>query len=326
MRKRIWIPEYQIPEREIVELPPVKLGGYFYVDLIDAKTGEIKQHLEFPNLITDKGLDFIGQGISLDTMYNLLAVGTGSTVPSVSDTTLEAIVASSVGSQGIADVDSTSTTPEFSFRRRTRVFLEGVANASLSELGWLVSGVAANRALFKDLAGNPTTIEKTKEDVLRVVYEYRIFAPLNDVTGTIAVGDLATSSIAYTIRPQNVNQSNGWPNLLDNMGDYSTPEARVHETLVLGSRTGNNNPSPQASETTSSFAPYALGSFFRDMEYKWTPLDGNFSSQIGLITWNPWNTASDLMIWQMHLSQSIEKEINNTLRMTFRQRWARVNL
>ena len=326
MMKRIWIPEYQVPEKEIIELPPVKLGGYFYVDLIDAKTGEIKQHLEFPNLITDKGLDFIGQGTSLDTLYNLLAVGTGSTTPAVSDTTLEAQVASTTSDGGIADFDSTSTSPEFSFRRRARVFLGGVANASLTELGWLVGGVIANRALFKDLACNLTTIEKTKEDILRVVYEYRIFAPLNDVTGTIGASDLATSSIAYTIRPQNVNQNNGWPNLLDNMGDYSTPEARVHETSVLGSRTGDNNPSPQASETTSSFAPYTLGSFFRDMEYKWTPPNGNFSSQIGLITWNPWNTSGDLMLWQMHLSQSIEKEINNTLRITFRQRWTRVDI
>ncbi len=325
MRKRIWIPEPQVPKKEIVELPPIKLGGYFYVDLIDAKTGEVKQHLEFPNLITDKGLDFIGQGTSLDTIYTTLAVGTGSTAPAVSDTALEALVASTTSNGGFSDSDATSASPEFSFRKRTRVFLEGVATANLTELGWLFGGVAANRKLFKDLAGNPTTIEKTKEDILQIVYEYRIFAPLNDVTGTIAGGDMATSSIAYTIRPQNVNQSNGWPNLLDNMGDYSLPEARVHETSVLGSRTGDNDPSPQASESTSSFAPYVDGTFLRDMEYTWNPPDGNFGSQVGLITWHPWFTSGDLLLWQMHLSQSIEKGADNKVDITFRQRWTRVD-
>ena len=95
---------------------------------------------------------------------------------------------------------------------------------------------------------------------------------------------------------------------------------------ILGSRTGNNNPSPQDSESTSSFAPYVAGTFFRDMEYTWNPSDGNFASQIGLITWNPWNTTSDLMVWQMHLSQSIEKEVNNKIDITFRQRWTRVSI
>ncbi len=87
-RKRLWIPESdKIPVHHI-ELPPVQIGGYYYVYLIDAETGEVKRELEFPNLITDSGLDFIGQGTSLDTIYTTLAVGTSNTTPTVSDTAL----------------------------------------------------------------------------------------------------------------------------------------------------------------------------------------------------------------------------------------------
>ncbi len=325
-RKRIWIPEHKNLKAEIIELPPIQLGGKFIVDLIEAKTGVIKQHLEFPNLITDRGLDLIGEGTSLDTLYNTLSVGTDNTAPTVSDTTLGASVTSSANNGGDADVDSTSSSPEFAFRRRTRIFLEDAANANLTELGWVVGGQTANRALFKDLNDNPIAIEKTTADILRVVYEYRIFAPLNDVTGTIGAGGLATASIDYTIRAQNVNQANGWPNLLTNMGDYSTPEARVHETQIIGSRTGDNNPSPRASESTSSFLAYSAGTFFRDMSYEWSPSDGNFGSNISLITWNPWSTPGDLLTWQMHLSQSIEKTENNKLDIIFRQSWTRVSI
>lgn len=324
-RKRIWIPEsLEALEKPIIELPPISIGGYYYVDLIDAKTGEVKQHLEFPNLITDAGLDFIGTGTTLNSIYNLLAVGTSSTTPTVSDTTLGAKIDDTTNDGGVADSDSTEASPrEFSFRRRTRIFTEAEAIGSLRELGWEVGGVIANRALFKDLVGNLTTIEKTDNDVLQIVYEYRIFAPQNDVTGTFTPV-VGSGSIDYTIRPQNVNANNGWPNLLDNMGNYSLREARVHETQVIGSRTGNNNPSPQASETSSSIEGYVTGTFFRDMKYQWTFPTANFGGFINLLTWNPWNTSGDLMLWQMHLSSSIEKATDTRFDVTFRQRWIRV--
>lgn len=324
-RKRIWIPEsLEALDKPIVELPSIEIGGYYYVDLIDAKTGKIKQHLEFPNIITDTGLNFVGTGTSLTSLYTILAVGTSATLPTVSDTALGAKIATSSNDGGVADVDSTESTPrEFSFRRRTRIFTETEAVGSLRELGWEVGGVLANRALFKDLNGAITTVEKTSNDVLQVVYEYRIFAPLNDVTGTFTP-TLGSSSVDYVLRAQNVNANNGWPNLLDNMGSYSTPEARAHETAVIGSRTGNNDPSPQSSESTSSLEAYVAGTFFRDMNYRWTFADANFGSFINLVTWNPWNSAGDLMIWQMFFSSSVEKTINDRFDVTFRQRWTRV--
>ncbi len=285
----------------------------------------MKQHLEFPNLITDAGLDLIGTGTALDALYTTLAVGTDGSTPNVSDAALGAEVASSTDDGGNDDLDSTESSPlEYAFRRRTRIFSEASANEPLRELGWKVGGVLANRALFKDLNGNPTKVEKTTNDLLRVVYEYRVFAPLYDVTGSIVIGPPACGSIEYFIRPQNVNQNNGWPNLLDNMGSYYLPEARAHQSAVIGSRTGNNDPAPDESETTSSFATYVTGTFFRDMSYRWSFPDANFTGGVNLITWHPWNTSSDLMIWQMFLTQSIDKTINVRLDLTFRQRWDRV--
>ena len=323
-RQRVWIPEsLRPPMQPIIDMPSIQLDGYYYVDLIDAKTGEVKQHLEFSNLITDAGLNFIGSGTPLNSIYNLLSVGTSNTTPTVSDVALGGKIASSSNGDGQADTDGFQTSPvEFAFRRRIRVFLEEEANGNLRELGWEFGGVIANRTLFKDLKGNPTTVIKTNLDILKVVYEYRVFAPLNDVTGTFSFAP-GSASVGYTIRPQNVGTANGWGNLVDNMGSYSTPEARVHEANDFLDRTLDNNPSPQASEDTSSFGGYTAGTFFKDMEYQWNFATANFGSNVNLVTWNPWNSAADDMVWQMHLSSSIEKNINTRLNLIFRQRWTR---
>ena len=324
-RNRIWIPEATSPVTEsIVELPPIGIGGYFYVDLIDAKSGEIKQHLEFPNLITDAGLDLIGTGVKLNVVYNELAVGTGTSTPAVTDTALDAQVDSTTSDNGIADADGTVSTPrEYAFRRRTRVFLEGEANADLTELGWKVGSTLANRALFKDLAGNSTTVFKTDNDLLQISYEYRIFAPTVDLSGSFDLG-IGSGSTSYMLRPQNVGQADGWGALRTDMGDFTSPFAKVHETAQLGSRTGNNDPSPSAEESSNTFLTYTSSNFFRDMEYEWTYSDAVFGSGIGLITWNPWFSSGNKAIWQMFLSSSLEKTNTNKFTIRFRQRWDRV--
>lgn len=323
-RKRLWIPEYT-PVQTVVEFPTITLGGHYHVYLIDAETKKVKQELEFSNLITDAGLDFIGTGITLSTIYTTLVVGIDDTTPTISDIALGNEIADTTNSDGQADVDGSETVPvEFAFRRRVRQFNENEANGDLKELGWKVGSVVANRTLFKDFEGNLITIFKTDRDILKIVYEYRIFAPPNDITGSF-IFSAGSGSVFYTIRPMNTTVALGWNKLLDDMGDYSDIEAKVHESNVFVDRTLANNPAPRVSETSSSFATYVPGTFFRDMTYKWDFSVGVFDNQINLVTWNPWPDlfSSGLMIWQMHLSSSIEKTSANRLDITFRQRWTR---
>lgn len=325
-RNRLWIPESErAPLQTMVDLPTIHIGGKYYVDLIDAESGNVKQHLEFSNLITDAGLNFIGTGTTLDSIYTTLAVGIDNTAPSASDVTLGNKIGDTTNSDGQPDVDGFETTPvEFAFRRRIRQFAQSEAIGDLRELGWEVGGVIANRALFKDVNGNPTTVIKTSRDILRIIYEYRIFAPLNDVLG-IFVFAPGSASISYTIRPMNVNVTLGWVKLLDDMGRYSDVEAKVHESNTFVGRTQANAPNPNASESSSSFVEYVPGTFFRDTTYNWNFSAANFGSQINLVTWAAWPDlfSSGLMHWQMHLSSSIEKTASTRLEITARQRWAR---
>jgi len=322
-RKRIWVPDLEEQPKMVVELPPIKIQGIYYIDLIDSESGEIKQHLEFENLITDDGLDLIGTGTSLDSALTTLAVGSGGSTPSTSDTALDNEVDSTTSDGGYSDVDTVETSPEeYSSRKRTRVFTESEAVADLRELGWKGGGVLVNRTLFKDAEGVPTVVEKSDRDILRIVYEYRIFAPLEDVTGTQNFS--GSNTVDYRIRPQRVNSSPGWLGLLDNMGNYASALAYAHETKQLTDRYSSNNPSPSELYSSKTLETYTAGSFYRDMVFKWTYSDGNFASGIGLITWNLWPGAGGTTrIWQMYCSQSIDKTEDNRLDITFRQRWTR---
>lgn len=322
MRKRIWIPT-QVSSPFVVELPTIGVEGLYHVELIDEDSGKIKKCLDFHNVITNNGLNSIGSGTTLNVALNILAVGTGSTTPAITDTALVAQIASTSFDGGFADFDSTQTIPvEFSFRKRTRVFLASEANGDLRELGFVSGNVLINRSLFKDSQGNPTTVLKTATDLLKVVYEYRIYAPLTDVTGTFHLGPAACGSLDYVIRPQNVNNALGWGALLSNMGSQSAGAA-LHESLVLSSRTSNNEPTPTADASTASLLPYTGSNFYQDTFFFWDYTVGNFTSSGHLVTWNPWK-ASNRNIWQMACSASIEKHDTNQLTLIFRQRWTRV--
>ena len=67
MRQRIWIPESFDHKTQVPEISigfTIGVGGYFVVDLLDAESGRIKEHYEFPNLITDLGLDAVAGQIN----------------------------------------------------------------------------------------------------------------------------------------------------------------------------------------------------------------------------------------------------------------------
>ena len=288
-RQRIWIPKISSPTTgSIIALPPTKIEGHYTVDLIDAKTNEIKQHLEFSNLITNAALDLIGNGTKLNTIYTTIAIGTGDTTPTVTDTALDNQVASTTFNGGIADVDTTSAAPnEYASRKRTRIFLEDEANDDLTELGWFQGSTLCNRSLFKDVTGNPTTVFKTSNDLLRISYEYRIYAPQGTISGSIDLG-ASSGSTDYIIKPQNVNATLGWGSLRTELGNFSNPTAKIHETAVTSSRTGNNDPDPSEDASSYTLSSYTNGTYYRDIEYQWTYSVGNFDDGVRLITWNPW--------------------------------------
>ena len=270
----------------------VVVEGYFTVELIHARTGLVKRRLHFRNLITDAGLDALAGGAGISNLINYLAVGTGSSEPSYTDTALNAEVARTNSNGGFNDSNAmvgSGDLVEYWRRIRTRVFTEAQANGNLAELGFFSSssgGTMWNRQLFRDELGQPTTITKTPEDQLRVTYEYRIYPPWDDVVQEIEVNGVPVEVVN---RPQRVAIGDNWgpgsqtagTGALNNLGVVGTTFLTAYETDTLPGRSGNPS---GTSANASSYAvqSYTPGTWYREREARWEPSVANFATGIGL--------------------------------------------
>jgi len=344
MRNRIWIPEKPIThELERGEFSPptltVKFGGYFYVDLIDAKTGRVKEHYEFPNLLTDTGMDWVGGQAGISTLFAYLGVGTDNTTPNTGDTTLGAEV-SRTNSDGGFTSEQTSgyvtgsggpLDSPYYYQRRVRLFTEAQGNGNLTELGWFnqsSGGTMGVRSLFKDSGGSPITVTKTSSDQLKVTYEWRMYPPVTVTTGSIALSKTATSH-SYTASALDIDNDNYW-GITDGM---TVDMLLLYRAYAVAS--ASQVISPTGSESNflggSSFIPaddntvqsYSAGTFYLDLESTWNAATANFGSGgipgFGLATAD----SSNRRQWQVYVSESIKKTNLDQLKLNWRITWDR---
>lgn len=301
----------------------VMVEGYFTVELIHARSGLVKRRLRFRNLITDAGLDALAGGTSIRNLVNYLAVGTGSSEPSYTDTALNAEVARTNSTGGFGDSDAmvgAGDLVEYWRRRLTRVFTEAQANANLAELGFFSSssgGTLWNRQLFRDELGNPTTITKTSEDQLRVTYEYRIYPPWDDVVQEIEVNGVPVEVVN---RPQSVASDSRWGSFsnasgLNGLGAVSTARLSASEMDTLPGRNGYTTSGVLAS--SHSVQSYTPGTWYREREARWEPSAANFATGIGLFVSDA--SGNQSIAFASKVTPKIMKQ--NTQRLIVMERW-----
>lgn len=247
----------------------------------------------FNNLITDAGMNMIASAV--DTSNNPMSavqVGTGSTTPSFSDTTLaNYLVGTATDSpsgtgQGFGQVVGP---PRYGWRRIAKRFGQGVAAGNLTEIGISQSTNTTlfSRALILDGSGNPTTLTVLSTEFLDVLYELRLYMPVNDVTTTATI-----SSIVYDliIRPASFAENRAWaeglpcPKLSWVSGHGPSMGVSSLTPPAIGG-TPNNNLQSYIEATPLS---YISGNFYRDWQLTWgiSQANGNikyisFQSGIG---------------------------------------------
>lgn len=269
----------------------------------------------FNNVITDQGLNRMGAN---DFYIGRCQVGSGNATPSTSDTGLQTWVA------GTTTIHSNSrgaqnSPPYYAYDINTYRFGVGVAAGNLSEVGvgWNTSGATLySRALILDGSGNPTTITVLPDEILDVVYEFRVYPPLDDVVGTI---NISGDTYNYTLRAAHVtsHQTNvgpGWgcanaQGLAGGLGWAG--EAR---SGAIGPITGS--PSGTSYPTTIRFSPaYVDNSLERDLQYQWdVTRNGPFRS---IMFASAWGT------YQIEFDPVIPKTLINVFTITFTHSWAR---
>ena len=347
MRKRIWIPESftcASQEPEINVGFGVSFGGVFIVDLLDAESGDIKEHYEFPNLITDLGLDEIAQGTRQTILFAYLGVGTDATAPAVGNTALGSEITrtnSDGGHGGLGIVGGPITGSDgpldtlYWFVRFVRLFEEDEANGNLAELGWFrdsSGGVMVVRSLFKDDGGTPIVITKTSAEQLRIVYELRSYPhvgenpPLGDPNSRISSGTfiLGATTHSWTGRAINVQHTTwGWAGatgmLATSLGSFQFFVSPSGSDLInpTGSSVEFTN---KQSHTTLDLDSYVVGSFERNMLATWATTSANFGSTgINMFTLRASTIAvQDSEHFQLRISGSIPKTSSERLRVKFR--------
>lgn len=302
----------------------VLIEGWVEVDLIDARTGLITQHLRFRNLITDAGLDNLhASGQSSISYY--CNVGTSNIAPTVADTALGAEVGTGRVSQNSLQSGINGyagDTPDYYWKKDYYFFDETKANGVLSEFGLFdnnVNGTMWCRALLKDGNGNPTTIPKTNSDQLKITYEYRLYPPVNDVTTTI---DISGTNYDLTRRAINVSAiGGGWSQGLNNWPSNANGALAI-DSSVLPARNTYDSGAQSDTHTSFSDAAYVAGTFYRDRTYRFDPNKANFAGGIGRLSiGSGWTPYYDL--FQLSFNPKVPKDNTKRFTLTVRESWGR---
>lgn len=299
-----------------IKIPPSEVCGYFTLDAHKVIDGGIVSSRRlagpFPNIITDQGLDMMGNNTG---WMGSCQVGSGNATPTAADTSLQTWVA------GVSSIQSSNTSvqvsvsPYYVSRVNVYRFGTGVAAGNLSEVGvgWGSSGsVLYSRALIVDGSGTPTTITVLSDEVLDVTYEWRTYPPLVDVTGTVDGYD-------YTLRAANINQYKtgvgpGWGSVLDR------GSAASFSSFGNGSYTGaigaiTTGPSGTATSASTSNLSYTPGTLVRRGQLSWGLGSTNSVQSIRF--------SMGCGMYQIGFSPTIPKNGTNNLIIVVEHSWAR---
>lgn len=281
------------------------------------------------NLITNGGMNAMAGGTDgtpvASTLY-YLAIGTGTTPPSFSDTGLTAQVANVTNYSNPVTTSQITTAPYFVKRTIVYRFAAGVATGILGEVGLNDSnGNYFTHALLKDIGGNPTTVTKLSDEILDVIYDLYFYIPSGVNTGSITLDGTVFN---YTIRAIELQTLNRWlyfngggavigpggGNGLSGTGNYSRS--------VSGAPPSDPRDAPvgivQEQQATSAVAdPYVSNSYVRDVEWTWG-LD-----RFNTPGWRGIAIDTFMGSYLIDFGAVVPKTASKSLKLKFRFSWAR---
>lgn len=156
----------------------------------------------FKNLITDNGLRLFGSSAGY---INYCNIGSGSTVPSASDTSLTNRLRGSntVNGADVLGADNTDALNPFVYKRRRIRFAPTGSAYNVSEIAFGEDAAGLNlfnRVLVKDGGGSPISLSVLGDEFLDVQIEVRVYPPITDMTGTLTPTGKDTTPRTWTAR------------------------------------------------------------------------------------------------------------------------------
>ncbi len=150
--------------------------------------GRVIANREFKNLITNWGLDSCGTGGDSTSALSYCRVGTGTTTPVFTNTSLVNQVAATSSYAEVREDATALNQPALVTRSWT--FPIGAIDTNLTEVGFGASdsGTISVRALILDDEGNPVAFPIADDEQLRVTYIRGHYGPQADIETTQNIG------------------------------------------------------------------------------------------------------------------------------------------
>lgn len=306
----------------------------------------------FPNLITNVGLARITEG----TWCWECAIGSGSSTPTVTQTTLDNVFARKVGTESASSIPS-------GFTGHPTVFTTGqaqlketllwrfpigtvVGNASEVAVGWDSNGTfqAFSRSLILDEFGEPTTFTFIETDIVDVEYTLSMYVPTEDIIQSLFIG---TTEHMVTSRPIRVGTTSwrifgstgnrftgrlfgyasthttAWPQWVYSaiaFTDWDHPDLQVQSTSTGSGDTSEGNP-----DRRNTINQTKNGVYSRDSLLTWEYPRGNYLSGIGWLQLvsNQASTNGPRTTRMVRIEPPVMKEDIHNFAITLRNTFAR---
>lgn len=288
----------------------LNLKGQYKI-VINSANGIVKETDWFDNLITNTGLDFIGQ--EEDLVY-YMRVGRGNTEPTFDDLNLDDVVTVAPG----VLIESTSLgEPTFGTTKTHKyVFDYGSVIGEISELGTAPSEYSDlfSRALIKDNSGNPTTLNVLSSEQLTVYYRLIMIPDLTDTVGTV---EIMGTTYDYLLRICDVTNFFILGEVYD-MCAMSNPTAYNGPIQsVLGFE-----PTGLSSGGTSTSNAYYNGNYSCEYAYEFPKEAANFQEGITSVK-IPFGYEVTSHCYQIEFSPAIPKTSAHVLTLNLNFSWGR---
>lgn len=324
----------------------------------------IKRTYPAKNVITTTGFGKIFiQQMPWQLAYDLMVSGTSGSTPVTTDSTMSDIVGKCANGHVSSELLAYNTDPlagalyrKFRFRRSFSPGRFGATPVNLTRGGIVGSdnGDPSNASLktlplyacglYRDSAGNPTSITVLPDEYFDQIWEYTETFP-HDVTGVVSITvDGVPTNFNYTIRLANAfnvgTYDIGWGAVYGNAVQisqvfYNSPRSSLATSSYepytqAGYRAGglvstsekitkapSVNPSSYTYGSPNSAVgqPYALGQNYRDYKMSWSPDRANDPSGVNIlqVSFNNGGGA-----WQVLFDPPLPKAATKQMELVFR--------
>ena len=225
----------------------------------------------FPNVITNLGLDAIGNNIDI---MGYCAIGTGNVEPKETDTGLVAYTADGAYFiESHTDTYDPNVTDYYKCSRTKGFRFSGLSNVNISEVGLVSTPDKSThstytRTLIKNSAGSPTTITVLDGEILELQYRLWQVFDIRDKKAVVnAMIDGVSVPYNVTVRAAGVggtNLGNSWSHkyAVGNGIEYQGNNNHHYSTQKLGAITGGPA-SPTLPITDVKWKPYSPSTYKR---------------------------------------------------------------